>query len=50
MMSFIEAWQHGIVIECFDGIFRGFILVFSHIRRTTLKSKFTQSPLVVGIF
>jgi hypothetical protein len=22
--EFIEAWQHGIVIECFDGVFRRF--------------------------
>jgi hypothetical protein len=37
--DFLEAWQHGIVIKCFDGIFAAFIPASSLIQLTIPKSK-----------
>jgi hypothetical protein len=38
--EFLEAWTHGIIVDCCDSVNGGFSLESLHIQRTTLKSKF----------
>jgi hypothetical protein len=37
--EFLEAYEHGIVIKCCDGIWHHFTLIYLHILQTTRRSK-----------